>query len=333
VKFDKLLTGIKAEKSEGIICQFEDGTEAGPFDIVVGSDGINSSVKEFIKSGTITTGKRKESTIYSGIRIQYAVKDGTSEDENPDYAELVQYFGDAAYSLAGIYGAGEGKKATQGAFLTFRDPAWNGPFKKKGMTDTKEEKVAENADWTQDVESVGSLMYSRIQECQVPDIQVGGIVKNADRFFELGVYFHNPFSLHGWSREVSGSGKRFVVLAGDAAHAMPPFLGQGSNQAIQDAYCLASKIFQHNANVLSKNDLSHEDEVKAKAKSLVRLLKEYETTRWLPTTSITLKSAFLGYLETGEKGFLSTFRDVFFFTAGKVGIVRQVFLDAATPKL
>jgi hypothetical protein len=33
-----------------------------------------------------------------------------------------------------------------------------------------------------------------------------------------------------------------VVLLGDAAHAMAPFLGQGANQAIQDGYCLADRL-------------------------------------------------------------------------------------------
>jgi len=30
-----------------------------------------------------------------------------------------------------------------------------------------------------------------------------------------------------------------MVLAGDSCHAMPPFLGQGANQSLQDAWCVA----------------------------------------------------------------------------------------------
>jgi hypothetical protein len=75
---------------------------------------------------------------------------------------------------------------------------------------------------------------------------------------------------------------------------------------------------------------SEEDQPK-KLKSLIR---EYERTRWIPTTSITAKAVVLGYLETGGRnGFYAKFRDVFFKTLSAVGVPTKVLVGAATPQI
>jgi len=114
---------------------------------------------------------------------------------------------------------------------------------------------------------------------------------------------------------------------------MPPFLGQGSNQAIQDSYCLAKKIYEHNGRSLGTYESPplEEGEVEAEV-SLKKLLKEYEQKRWATTTSISAKAGFLGYLEASE-GFPAKFRDVFFSTMFRLGIAKKIFLGAATPNV
>ncbi|NEQ09618.1 MAG: FAD-dependent monooxygenase [Moorea sp. SIO4E2] len=59
-------------------------------------------------------------------------------------------------------------------------------------------------------------------------------------------YIHRVETLSPWS-----SGR--VVLVGDAAHGMPPFMAQGANQGLEDALVVATLI----ANIVHKNNLDN----------------------------------------------------------------------------
>jgi salicylate hydroxylase len=328
VYFKKCLTSIRGQEN-GILVGFDDGSEEGPFDLVVGCDGVNSVVKEYISSGTISKSSEKQKTaIYSGIRIRYAVQDTTPAptSNSKQEATFFQYFGNGAYALAGTYGAGKGRDPVQCAYTIYLDDEYIGPFRKRD-SNRPTGRVDENVDWSEMAQGTATrrMMLEQIQESGVPDSLVRPIIEKSSRFFELGVYLHNPFSSRGWRKQIPASGGRFCTMAGDAAHAMPPFLGQGANQAIQDSYCLAKMIFEYNA-ALGETDSSR-DEI-----NFEDTLRSYEKIRWEPTTNISVKSAVLGYLEAGP-GLIAKVRDVVFFTLGKLGIAKKVYVNAALPKV
>lgn len=332
LEFNKKLTGIKSNGEGGGCCEFDDGTIDNNFDLIVGCDGVKSAVKEYIEKGKISVDASKRegnaAAIYSGIRVAYAVKDGSESEPRKSSYDLQQTFADGAYLLSGTYGNGPNRPPCESVFVISLDNRYNGLFGKRKGVATSEKAAAENADWSQDEkkseEQMKAMMLAQLESANISDEKVVQTISSADRFFNLGVYFHNPFSLSGWTKEVPSSNGVLTVLCGDAAHAMPPFLGQGANQAIQDAYCLAEKVRRYNSNAGSDDD----------DLDLKSMLKDYEKARWAVTTSITAKATILGYLETGGRdGFVAKFRDVFFKTIALVGVPVKVLLDAATPRL
>ena len=332
IHFDRKLIGIKGQDG-GALCEFEDGVVAGPFDLVVGCDGIKSAVKEYVCNGKISMDESKRegsaTALYSGIRVGFAVQEvADMSDSEEESGTIQQVFGDGSYMFVGPYGNGDGNPLAKCAFITSLDENYNGPFERKASRGSQA--AAENSDWSQDVvkplEETRREMLNLYQQAGVEDERICSVISRADRIFELGVYFHNPISLAGWKKTIPDSDGTFAVLCGDSAHAMPPFLGQGANQAIQDAYSLASKVCRFNRGLQVGEELGDQ--------TIQTLLQEYENARWIPTTSITAKATILGYLETGGRdGFYAKFRDSFFRVLAVAGVPAKVLLDAATPKV
>lgn len=65
------------ESPSGATLRFADGSAEGPFDLVVGADGIKGAARKAVRSGRGGGGgaseARGDDAIYSGIRIQYGV--------------------------------------------------------------------------------------------------------------------------------------------------------------------------------------------------------------------------------------------------------------------
>ncbi|NEP14823.1 MAG: FAD-dependent monooxygenase [Symploca sp. SIO2C1] len=85
-------------------------------------------------------------------------------------------------------------------------------------------------------------------------------------------------------------GRGRVVLAGDAAHGMPPFLAQGANQGLEDALVISTLI----AKVIKKNQLSDE-------KAIADIFDTYQSLRRPLMEKVQQATLNRSYYNQGEK--------------------------------
>ncbi|KAJ6542084.1 FAD/NAD(P)-binding domain-containing protein [Mycena vulgaris] len=104
----------------------------------------------------------------------------------------------------------------------------------------------------------------------------GELVRNAEKITKYGLY-DRP-ELKSWH-------KGRVVLIGDAAHPTSPHLGQGANQAFEDAYHLIRLLLAHHAS--PDSELSTAE--------LAAIFTEFEAKRMARTAALVL-----GARKTGE---------------------------------
>lgn len=258
------------------------------FDLVVAADGIGSAARR-----TVTGDATKTAPRYTGIRIQYGVREAGGRPAGTD-EEAHQWFGEGVYALTATYG-GLGGQSYEMVASVFRDKS----------------PVMENPDWTP--AEVREDCLERLLKAGHCD-EVVRVVEGCDRFFELGVH-ERPVGAGLWHR-----GR--VVLVGDSAHAMPPFLGQGANQAVQDAVCLARQLKEVD---FASGNITED--------RLQGALSSYTSRRLVPVAFLGFESLFLGQVETLPGPLGSMFRNNFFRLTSATGAAGLVFMNGAVSRI
>ncbi|CAE7792890.1 ZEP [Symbiodinium sp. CCMP2592] len=279
----KLLDVETNSDGQAATCRFESGEEE--FDLVVAADGIGSRARSCVLGE-----EDEEAPRYTGLRIQYGVREAGGRPAGCE-EEVHQWFGQGVYALTATYGGIGGKRFEMMA-VVFREEA----------------PAAENADW--DPAEIKDSCLQRLQQAGHAG-EVLEVAKGCERFFELGV-FERPVGLNRWHR-----GR--VVLLGDSAHAMPPFLGQGANQAIQDAVCLARWLRR----------VGFADG----PGSLEAGLLGYTAQRLPPVAVLGIESGFLGQVETLPGDLGAMVRENFFRLTAGTGVAGLVFLNGAIARV
>ncbi len=97
------------------------------------------------------------------------------------------------------------------------------------------------------------LMLQVLEKSAFPSvIQQLVSLSNPDNLVKRPYYIH-PANISNYNHSIWSQGK--VVLVGDAAHGMPPFMAQGANQGLEDAAVIAPLI----TNIIQNNRLDDQE--------------------------------------------------------------------------
>ena len=190
------------EDEDKVRLSFESGATDSA-DVVVASDGIHSFVRQRVFG--------PDQPIFTGFRVLYSV---SSKPIRPDPKMANMHWLESegvGFAVLDVT-AGQGSRRHDICAVIMGS----------------EEPVTDRWDST-----LVRERFAELARRAAPDHKVlGRAVANADVCFDWGVY-QQP-SRSSW---ISAQGR--VVLLGDAAHATAPFMGQGANMAIHDAWCLS----------------------------------------------------------------------------------------------
>ncbi|CAJ1373212.1 unnamed protein product [Effrenium voratum] len=242
------------EGEDEVMLEFENGARASAH-LVVASDGIHSFVRQKVFG--------VDQPEFTGFRVLYSV---SSKAYRPDATVANIHWKEldgAGYGFLDLT-AGQGKGRHDICVIILRSEEQVTDRWESTMVKDRLRKLAER------VGSDHPVLLKAVESSEV--------------CFDWGIY-RQPL------RDTWISSKGRVVLLGDAAHATAPFMGQGANMAMDDAYTLA-QILRNERISLSEG------------------MHLYETTRKAPCEAIVSKSSKVGDLHTAS-GMKAVFRNNF----------------------
>lgn len=209
---------LKIEQdADGVTLTFDhkNQTKTIRVDMVIGADGIHSTVVDQIFGQTAPP-------IYVKENIFYGIIDQIDSRQTLD-PKLT-----AANTLIQCFGRGE--------FLCYRvghkgHLMWATTYSADSPPSNRIDD-----EWTQMQNQRELNQYLQQQPSSHPVHQFAAVT-NKDRLLHFGLFYrqHRPDTWH----------KNRICLLGDACHATLPYVGQGANMAIEDALVLASSLEKH----------------------------------------------------------------------------------------
>ena len=219
------------EGDDEVLLTFENGATASA-NLVVAANGIHSFTRQKIFG--------VDHPVFTGYRMLYSLSSKPFRpDPSVNYVHWMEVDGVGYGVLELTAGQGDGRHDIVAVILN------------------SEEEVTDRWDSTMVKER-----FEQVAQHIGPNIpMLQAAVENSEVCFDWGIY--QSAKRPSW---ISAKGR--TVLLGDAAHATAPFMGQGANMAMQDAYCLGQILLNPKLS-LSEGLQLYEDNRKAYCESIV----------------------------------------------------------------